>query len=81
MKIKILKYDESRNDYLAQINNVDVRFDPFVSGILNGEDHNRTIIDELEGDELELDLLQSVSGAWLLTSDGEKVFKSIIESI
>lgn len=81
MKITITSYDLPSNYYHARIDGQDVHFDPFVSGILNGEEHNPVLIQELEGQTLDLDLFQTTSGYWLLTLNGEKQFKDIIESI
>ena len=78
MKVRIKEYNERKNEYVAELKGTDILFDPFVSGILNGENHDRTKIDSLIGKELELDIFQIISGAWLLTKDGEEQFRSIL---
>ena len=45
MKIKIKKYSKGRNEYLGIIDHTAIQFDPFVSGILNGKNHDRKKID------------------------------------
>lgn len=79
MKIKIKKYDEHRNQYNGEIKGVNIVFDPFVSGILNGDKHDREKIDSLINKEIEIDIWQHAGGCWLLTSEGEKQFESLID--
>lgn len=78
MKIKIKSYNAEKNHYEAEIGHVQVQFDPFVSGILNGEEHDLEKIQSLVGREFYLDLFQSTGGAWLLTPEGEKELRSVI---
>lgn len=77
MKIKILKYNEMKNYYTALINGIECRFDPFVSGIINGEEY-REDAEKQVGKELDLDLFQGVEGTWLLTSLGEEQFSNVV---
>lgn len=72
-KIKITSYDEQRNQYNAEIEHQPVTFDPFVSGILNGDNHDREKIEALVGKELELDLFQTIGGTWLLADEQQFV--------
>ena len=78
MKIRIKEYNEIKNEYVAKLKGVVILFDPFVSGILNGDNHDRAKIDSLIGRELELDMFQIIGGAWLLTKDGEKQLRSFL---
>lgn len=77
MEIKINSYDSHKNQFNGAIGGVDVTFDPFVSGILNGEEFLPEI-EGLVGKTVEVEVSQSVGGTYLLTSEGEKQFKDFL---
>ena len=82
MKIQITKYDKERNQFecLCITHPQYDRFDPFVSGITNGEKFS-SFNDSMVGKIINVDIFPYNGRTLLLTGEGEKLYKDFINEV
>lgn len=82
MKIKITKYDAHKNEFECDCFGHPEwdRFDPFVSGINNGDEYleeNKAMV----GRTIEIDVFNSGRTLLLDSVEGEKKYKELVETL